>query len=101
MAQKRRSQAEWTKIVREFKASGKTAAEFARRRGVKRSTLLWWCSRLRGDKASEVPGNGFVEVVAEAVPANVPIVVRVGQVAVEFNDGPPPAPWVAELASRC
>jgi transposase-like protein len=101
MPQKRRSQAEWTEIIREFKASGETADEFARPLGVKRSTLLWWRSKLRSDRAPEPQGSGFVEVVAEAIPANFATVVRVGQVAVEFNDGPPPASWVAELASHC
>lgn len=102
MPRKRRSQAEWTKIIREFRASGETADEFARRRGMKRSTLLWWRSRLRSDKAPEPAGSGFVEVVAQVPsPGHAAAVVRVGQVAVEFNDGPPPAPWVAELASRC
>jgi len=28
------------------------------------------------------------------------VVVRVGEVAVEF-EGPPPPSWVAELAARC
>jgi len=102
MRQKRRSAAEWTEICREYRASGEPAEVFARRRGLKRSTLLWWASRLRQQIASEVPQSSFVEVVAaQTPPAPARAVVRVGEVAVEFREAVPPAQWVAELASLC
>ena len=102
MAQKRRSKGEWAEICREFKSSGETAGKFARRRGLKRSTLLWWTSRLRRREESTGPQSGFVEVVPTEVQSPSPVaVVRVGDVSVEFGREVPPAPWVAELASRC
>lgn len=101
MRQKRRSAAEWAEICREYRSSGQAAEEYARRRGLKASTLLWWTSRLRQElDAAEASQRSFVEVVTPA-PAATPAraVVRVGDVAVEFVDTLPPAQWVAELAS--
>lgn len=103
MRQKRRSASEWAEICRDYRASGETAEVFARRRGLKQSTLLWWTSRLRNEHVEvEAPPSGFVEVVsAEPAPIAARVVVRVGDVAVEFDDVVPPAQWVAELASLC
>jgi len=104
MRQKRRSAAQWAEICREYLASGESGEEFARRRGLKQSTLLWWTSRLRQElsDAEPPPQSGFVEVVTtEAPPTSARVVVRVGDVAVEFSDAFPPAQWVAELASLC
>ncbi|HMA97050.1 MAG TPA: hypothetical protein VKP30_30405 [Polyangiaceae bacterium] len=39
---KARNAAEWTRLVREWKKSGKTAAEFAAERGLRAHSLMWW-----------------------------------------------------------
>ena len=102
MPQQRRSKGEWAEICREFSASGQTAKEFARRRGLKRSTLLWWASRLRRDDGMCTRSGGFVEVVpAKQVSPSPVAVVRAGEVSVEFSKEVPSANWVADLASRC
>ena len=99
--QKRRSKAEWRKICEAFDASGETELAFARRRGVRRRTLVWWRWRLRQEDALVSPANGFVEVVREPAVSRPRAVVRIGEVAIEFIDGVPPATWIAELAARC
>lgn len=104
MRRKRRSRAEWIRICREYEASGETAAAFAGRRRVKQRTLTWWYSRLRREGALEQPAPTFVEVVSDAPARSASaarVVVRLGEVTVEFHEQTPPASWVAELASRC
>ena len=102
MLKKRRSKEEWAKICREYSASGETARDFARHHGLKRSTLLWWVSRLRRQPEGAASQNGFVEVVqVEPQRMSPAAVVRVGEVSVEFGEELPPAQWVAELATRC
>lgn len=101
MAHRRRSKGEWTAICQDYEASGDTAAVFAHRRRLNRNTLLWWHCKLRREAPDPPAVRGFVEVVAETTSRCVHTVVRVGQVAVEFSDGPPAAAWLAELASRC
>ena len=99
--QKRRSKAEWIKICEAFDASGETPVAFARRRGLHRPTLVWWRSRLRREDALASPANAFVEVVSEPSVSSPRAVVRIGEVAIEFIDGVPPATWIADLAARC
>ncbi len=102
MAQKRRSKKEWAEICGAYSASGETAREFAGRHGLKRSTLLWWVSRLRRQQDKSDAPHGFVEVVTVKPQSSSPsVVVRVGEVSVEFGQELPPAQWVAELATRC
>lgn len=43
---KRRSAAQWARLVKAWKKSGETAAEFAASRGVTGQTLTWWKWRL-------------------------------------------------------
>jgi len=39
---------EWSRLVREWRRSGKKSKEFAAESGVNAGTLLWWSSQLRG-----------------------------------------------------
>jgi len=45
----KRSAAEWTDEVRAWRRSGRTAASYARRRGLKATTLSWWAWKLERD----------------------------------------------------
>jgi hypothetical protein len=60
------TRAQWAERVRQWKASGLTSEAFAVRKGLNKSTLLWWSSRLRVEaKASlrrQEPAPAFVEV---------------------------------------
>jgi hypothetical protein len=70
---RRRSAAEWATEVATWKASGQTAKEYARRRGLCASTLTWWSSRGTGS----TPGATTflpVRVVTRGTP--VAVVVR-------------------------
>lgn len=42
----RRSRAEWTSEVIEWRGSGLSAAEYAKQRGLNRGTLLWWSRKV-------------------------------------------------------
>ncbi|MGQ0615079.1 MAG: IS66 family insertion sequence element accessory protein TnpA, partial [Planctomycetaceae bacterium] len=42
-----RLRSDWESLVREWRASGLTQKEFARKRGIAASTLSWWSCRLR------------------------------------------------------
>lgn len=43
---RRRSAAEWGRLIREQEQSGQTATAFARARGIRPDTLKWWRWRL-------------------------------------------------------
>ena len=60
----RRSRAEWTSEVNEWRGSGLNAANYAKQRGLNRGTLLWW-SRKVGRSHEEhhaVPRSAAVPV---------------------------------------
>jgi len=62
---KKRSRAEWTKLVEEWHGSDLSQKAFARRKGVATTTLSWWACRLRREaheRRTLVP----VEVVDDA-----------------------------------
>jgi hypothetical protein len=42
----RRSRAEWTSEVSEWRGSGLSAADYAKQRGLNRGTLLWWSRKV-------------------------------------------------------
>lgn len=62
----RRSATEWADEVRAWRRSGKTAASYARRRGLKATTLSWWAWKLERDGVLERGDQkvDLVEVVA-------------------------------------
>jgi transposase len=66
----RRAQAQWARLVAEWKRSGLTARQFASRRKIEPKTLSWWAWRLRGVGAQQPrrdePGER-VELVSVAV----------------------------------
>ena len=68
MRQKRRNVVKWAEMCREYRASGESVEVFARRRGQKRSRLLWWASWLRQQLESEVPQGSLGEVAPAQTP---------------------------------
>ncbi len=57
--------ARWQRVVRAWRRSGKTAAEFARERDVAEATLRWWAWRLARDveaPTTEATGEGMALV---------------------------------------
>ena len=47
MRRRKRSRAEWTKLVEEWHAGDLSQKAFARRKGIATTTLSWWSCRLR------------------------------------------------------
>jgi len=64
---KRHSRSWWSETVERWQRSGLTGAQFAKRHGVSRRTLLWWSSALRRGTRAE----------RESAAAMVPLEVRV------------------------
>lgn len=62
---KKRTRAEWTKLVEESQASELTQKAFAQQRGLSPTTLSWWASRLRRE-AQEQTALVAVDVVEDA-----------------------------------
>jgi hypothetical protein len=107
-----RSRQEWAKLCREWAGSGMSRRAFAGKYGLNPRTFGWWCSRLRHeleDHDDEPQPVGFVELVAAGDRVQEPqpcvsspsVIVRVGEVVVDFGATLPPAWWVAEVAGRC
>jgi hypothetical protein len=46
----RQTRREWVRRVAAWRRSGQTSKEFAAGAGVNASTLLWWSTRLRGER---------------------------------------------------
>ena len=87
------TEAKWTERVREWKASGRTAKEFAEGRDFKSSTLVYWASCLRRGRVGAArpqkrpPRVRMVRLVAAAKPASGSLTVRVGAAQVEVRSG--------------
>ena len=62
---KKRSRAEWTKLVEEWHAGDLSQKAFARRKGIAPATLSWWAYRLRRE-AREQGALVPVDVVEDA-----------------------------------
>lgn len=69
----RRSRLEWEGIIREYRGSGKSAAQFALERGVNKNTLSWWSAEFKCANAQNAPV--FLEVIAAERPPGDPFVV--------------------------
>lgn len=67
---RRRSARQWASVIREFEASGETAASFAGERGIRKDTLLWWRWRLgrqghrQAKRAAKMTPTARVKLVA-------------------------------------
>jgi hypothetical protein len=87
------TETKWSERVREWKASGKTAKEFAEGRDFKASTLVYWASCLRrGDGGTAKPKRReprvrMVRVVPGSTRPDDTIVVAVGAARVAVRAG--------------
>ena len=66
----RRSRAEWLAEVRRWRRSGQSAADYAARRDLSRSTLTWWASQLGATASAR---NAASEGAAQREPAFLPV----------------------------
>ena len=85
------TEAKWAERVREWKASGQTAKEFAASREFKPSTLVYWASCLRTGggqhEKREKRGVRIARVVRVAAPTDGAIIVAVGAARVSVRAG--------------
>ena len=82
---KRRSSAEWSRLVNEWHQSELDAAVFAKERRVKPGTLKWWAWRLEGSQ----PSNDERHDALRLVPVEVtePAMSGLAEWAVELRGG--------------
>jgi hypothetical protein len=90
------TETKWSERVREWKASGRSAKEYAEGREFKASTLVYWASCLRtGGGAPRArkrePHVRMVRVVPRAVRVNDTIVIAIGAARVAVRAGFDPA----------
>ncbi len=86
------TEAKWSERVREWKASGRTAKEYAEGREFKASTLVYWASCLRtgiggAPRAKREPRVRMVRVVPSTVRVDDTIVVAIGAARVVVRAG--------------
>lgn len=85
------TESKWTERVREWRAGGLSAPEYAQGRGFEASTLRWWASRLdRGvmpAAAKAKPRVRMAPVVRRVGSTTDALTVRVGSVRVEVRPG--------------
>jgi len=99
MSTARATRSEWVERVQAWRASGKSAEEFALGQGYVPGTLKWWSYRMRSTVAEKAKAPRFLRVVPrpqvepkpEPRPAREPVraelVVEVGQVRVRVCRG--------------
>lgn len=90
------TEGKWAERVRQWRASGQTAAEFAHGKGYEPSTLRYWASMLKRRRAqaatvavsrSAAPVRVRMLRVQAVAPAGEPMVVAIGAARVEVRTG--------------
>ena len=92
----RKDRSAWRVLVAEWRTSGEKAPEFARRRGLKATSLYYWSSVLGREAATPTTRLVPVQVVRNEA-RTMGTELAVGAVRVRFEDAPPAA-YVASLA---
>lgn len=92
MARRKRTRAEWTKVIARYRASGQTAEVFAAKHGLAVSTLRWWSSELRPVRPATTTDQIEVRevIVAESVGSSGSFEIGVGPVVMRFETGTDP-----------
>jgi hypothetical protein len=94
----RRCREDWRVLVREWKASGTTAKEFSRARGLSMTALFYWSSTLKSETLARAAPRLLPVVVTGPVGArSAELELVVGPMMLRFDDGASPT-YVAELA---
>lgn len=82
-----RGRAGWSVAIAEWRASGLSAEEFCRRRGLVRSTFQWWRWRL-GRESEEQPAASMPELLSVRVVGSMtPAVEAVAVLELELSSG--------------
>lgn len=70
---KRRSPAEWSKVISRLRRSGETQSSFCERQGLSLATLQYHLKKQRPTPPSEITPVGFVEVTSPSTKGTVEI----------------------------
>ncbi|HEY2778017.1 MAG TPA: hypothetical protein VGI77_08940 [Gaiellaceae bacterium] len=85
------TEAKWAERLRQWRASGQSAEEYATGREFKASTLRFWASTIKRAESKEgaAPSRGvrMVRVVARSAPVDATIEVSVGSARVVVRTG--------------
>ena len=103
---KRRSRAEWRRIIETYEATGGTHAAYAEAHGLSLASFRKWLYAFRAHPAPAA-SRAFVEVVAEERRGDeeltggsvVPLEVRIGPLELRFSAAPEAA-WFADVCER-
>ena len=98
---KRRKKDEWLKLCEAFEGGDGTVVDFCKKHGLSRTSFHHWRCRLRDEVLLGARQPAFVEVSCDVPQRSQRIVVRLGEVSLEFFDGVPDPSWLAELAAQC
>jgi transposase-like protein len=79
-------QAHWAELVRGWRSSGQTAAEFAREHDVAESTLRWWARQFSKPEGERARGRPPTKDKPRAHGIRLARVVREGEVAPAAED---------------
>ncbi len=99
--EKRRKKDEWLKLCEAFERGGGTVVGFCNKHGLSRTSFHHWRCRLRNEGLLGSQQPAFVEVSCDVPQQSQRIVLRLGEMSLEFFDGAPDPSWLAELATRC
>ena len=97
-----RSREEWRELVREWKASGSTAREFAGTRGLSVTSLFYWSSVLKREELEQARPKAKTRLVPVRVAMSgghvqAEFELVIGHARLRFRDGASPQ-YVAALA---
>jgi hypothetical protein len=94
----RRGREAWRVLIDEWRASGTTATEFARLRGLSATSLAYWNSKLRDEATTRsAPRLLPVHVASSTAVQGSEFELVVGRLSVRFEEGASPK-YVAALA---
>ena len=104
---RRRSRAEWRRIIEAYEATGGTHAAFVEAHGLPLASFRKWLYEFRAHPAPAATSRGFVEVVADEQGAHdelvvgraAPVEVRIGPLELRFSAAPEAA-WFADVCER-
>ncbi len=82
-----KTEAMWSERVRGWRASGRTATEFAVGAGFEASTLRYWASRLKRAEDAPRPHARLLRVTPTSAGVSAPLVVVAGGARIEVRAG--------------
>ena len=86
----------WAEHLEQIERREMSIAAYARENDISAGSLYVWRGKLRADRSSVVSQVRFAEIITSAPAPSSLLLVRIGEVTLEF-DALPDATWLAEL----